>query len=221
MRRLALLAAVVVACAVPASAAAMTTSDAAALANAVNLQAADMPGYSLTPPDSSSGGDDSLSKCAGTVPQRQVIADISSANFETGGGPRYRDVSSDVQVLPTEALAHKNFTAIASKRGRKCLVKQMKGKPLPGVGRIATVTVKVIKSSVPGAFGYRITLHVRHGFGTIPLVLDAFGIQQGPVEASLAVVSGAKGMLPRAESNRLMGLLSTRLTAALAAAPAA
>jgi hypothetical protein len=197
--------------ALPAGALAMTKPEAVDLANAVNLQSADLPGYDVTPPDITGSQGDSLAKCAGSVPHRLLVADISSANFDTGAGPAFRDVSSDIEVFPSEALATKDFNAIKSKRARRCVVKQGKNQRLSGVGRVISVKLKLLKPQVAGAFGYRITFRVRHGFGSIPIVLDALAIHQGPVEASLAVASGAKGTLPRSRTDRLLGLHQTRL----------
>ena len=201
--------------ALPASALAMTKADAVNLANQVNLVGADLPGYSVMPPDPSSSSDPKMQKCSGSVPSKMAIADIPSANFDHGLLARFREINSEVVVYPSDALASKDFNAVRSKRAQHCVVKDFKGRTVPGVGRVATVTLTVLKPAVAGTFGYRITLHVRHGFGTVPLVLDVFEMHQGPVEVSLASVSGAKGKLRGSEANRLLGLLQTRLSAAL------
>lgn len=216
--RLALVTAAVV-LVLPASALAMDKTQAVALANSVNLVSADLPGYAVTPPDSTGGGD-SMARCAGSVPEEQMLVDIASANFEAGTRAKYRQVSSEVQVFPSDALAAKDFKAIRSKRARRCIVRKTKGQAISGVGRIVGVKLTLVKPHVPGAFGYRIALQVRHGlFGTISLVLDAFGVQEGPVVTSLASISGAKGELRPAQVDRLLGLLQTRTDAALNPAP--
>lgn len=212
MRRLALSLAVLC-CALPASAAAMTKSQAVDLANAVNLSSSDVPNFTASPPDYNTGkGDAAFVKCARTVPEKKAVADIPSADYEQNTPTQYAGISSDVEVLPSVALANKDVRASKSKRAQKCLAASLKKQKIPGA-RIAAVKVTVLKR--PGAtYGWRIRETLAGGGQRATFISDALLVAEGQVEVGLLYVT-SPGTPAASDEARLVNILKTRLDAAL------
>src|SRR5438552_2107797 len=89
--------------AVPAAADIPTTKDqAVALANAINLTRADMPGYKATPPSQTPAdkrANAEISKCAGKSPTSEAIANVRSSDFDRTDGIEDYDAQSAVTVV--------------------------------------------------------------------------------------------------------------------------
>jgi hypothetical protein len=208
--------ALLVSCAVAAvavAAPAMTKADAVAIAGTINLTAGDMPDYSASPatPNPSDGRFSArFDRCAGTVPTSKAVAEVQSDDFERVGRAGYDAVSSDVLVMPNAALARKDLKAEGSKRARKCMAAAITGQKASGGVKILSVKVTSLPAPAAGAVGIRIKMRVAARGATVPMYMDFFIVQRGPVEATVMFTSGPSRPLP-AEEKRLVGMMKTRL----------
>jgi hypothetical protein len=200
--------------AAPASAVAMSKAQAVALANQVNLVTGDLPGFDVTPPDASAGaGNDSFAKCAGSVPEKRAIADISSADFSQVTDTSFDQVNSDIEVLPSARLVRKDIKASTTPLARRCLAKQVKREGLGGA-RVTSVRITTFPTGMPHSFAYRIRLLVLNGDLLTRVWTDALVTYEGPVEAGM-ITATSPNAPSQSEDLRLLGILSTRLDAAL------
>src|SRR4051812_25356253 len=80
---------------------AMSPSDAQALARAVNLTRADMPGYTASHTDASDtlSADRNFTRCSGMVPASKAVADVPSQTFERRSDAGYQGIYSELAVL--------------------------------------------------------------------------------------------------------------------------
>jgi hypothetical protein len=207
--------AVVLLCVAATTASAMTRSDARALARASNLQLSDLPaGYTVAPPDPSSDdprADAQFAKCAGTVPKRKSLADVSSDSFELQTDSSYIQVSSDVEVMQSSALVRKDLRVAKSKRGRKCFTQALR-KELGSQGTdVASLSVALMKPGVPGGLGYRIKVMVRGNGVTVPVYVDLLVFGKGPVEAGVVVTSTPVPAV-RSDENKLLDIVRMRVS---------
>jgi hypothetical protein len=205
-------------------AAAPTKSRARAFAAAVNLTAADVPGFTgsvahSTPADKSLGV--TTARCAGGVDPRRAVVNIDSRDFNQmgSGGIAAEEVSSNVGVLPSSALAARDLTAVRSARGRRCLAvavnQLLRGMNAKGVtfGRAVISTRPHPAPGADGSFGLRIKVTADvHGV-RIPFWVDEFGVRVGPAEVSLTAL-GVLHPFAAADEQRLLALLVARAPSA-------
>jgi hypothetical protein len=205
-------------------AAAPTKARARAFAAAVNLTAADLPGFTgsvahSTPADKSRGV--TLARCAGGVDPRRALVNIDSRNFKAmgSGGIAAEEVGSNVGVLPSSALAARDLAAVRSARGRRCLAaavnQLLHAMNAKGVsyGRAVLSTLPHPAPGADGSFGLRIKVTSDvHGL-RIPFWVDEFGVRVGPAEVSLNAL-GVLHPFAAADEQRLFALLVARATAA-------
>jgi len=206
----------------PAAGAASTPSlsTAHALARAINLTSADLPGYKASPNPASSGdqqSDDTLATCdAGVPPSKQVLS-VNSSLFTTGSALQEREVNSNVTVLESAALAQKDIGAIGSARGRNCLKTSLEGlvrQAQSGVtlsnARISSLPVS--RSGNDGAFADRVTLTISTQGVHVPIFIDIFGVARGPAEVELETL-GIGSAFPSSSETHLLALLTRRADA--------
>jgi hypothetical protein len=200
----------------PLSAAAATK-----LAAAINLTAADLPGYTSAPNPISASDKVSatqLAACAGEVAPATEIVDANSVQLSAGSGLTQTQASSNVTVLPTAAAVQQNLSALTSARGKACLIKYINAElaksATSGVvfssGRLTTIPVAT--AGTDGGFGARVTVNATASGLHIPFYLDVIGTAKGPVETELETLGIGKPF-PAADETRLATLLSGRLTA--------
>lgn len=206
--------------ATPALAAAPTKARAQAFARAVNLTAADLPGFKGSPSSKSRAEQQfgaMLSRCAGGVDPSREVVDVDSPDFsmEAAQGLEEQDVNSNVSVLRSAALAAKDLKAVKSARGRSCLTKatnklltSMKTK---GVTYGKTTLTK-LKRSAPGsdgsfAFHFKVTANA-NGL-RLPFYIDTIGFTLGPAEIGLTTL-GIAEPFPATVEQRLLTLLAGR-----------
>ena len=201
-----------------------TRSQAVAFARAVNLSAADVPGFTVgerehkakTPAERQLGHQ--LLRCAGALSPRQKLIEVSSSKFTRGHALPQVDVSSEVSVARTPGLAARELATIRSAHARACVSRYLnllfKGKEFPGAS-INPVTIVAGTPPAPGtsgSFGWRIkvTFTVKHA--RIPFYFDILGFVYGPAQVVLAS-SGFPIPLPAAIQERLFVLLVARAKA--------
>jgi hypothetical protein len=247
VRHIALILTVVAACATPAGASvatpvvtpgtassaaarsdggrAPTPAQARAFGRAVNLTAADAPGFKPT----SEGGneretpaekkfDRQLSRCAGGVGTKHQVADVQSKAFEREGHGEAQRLQSGVSIEQTPALAAKDLAAVRSKRARRCishyasLVFQGHNRKGTHFGKVSVSAGSPPAPGTTGSFALRLTSSVTARGTRIPFYLDILGFVVGPAEVTLFTIS-LPGPFPAATEEQLFSLLVGRAKA--------
>lgn len=192
-------------------------TQALAYAHAVNLKASDVPGARVSAAERESGAPSQesvrFSRCAGAVGPTVRISDVKSPVFTTGQGRAAMQAKSSVEVLPSAALAARNFAAVGSARGHACLARA-----LPtifgtaGGGHFGPATVSPLPkllTSGQESFGVRIASTAVDKQVRLPIYLDTFEILAGRAEVGMGVTSVSRPP-SRATERRLLVLLAKR-----------
>jgi hypothetical protein len=198
----------------------LSRAGATALAKAINLTRADLPGSTAAPDPVTASelrSDAQLAACEGAVPPSRYLAKVNSPTLSLGAGLTVREVSSSVTVLPSAALVRQDLRAINSGRGHSCIKQafaallrhSVSGVRFSG-GRISALPVSA--SGTDGAFGLRISLAGSEQGKSLPLYLDVLSAARGPAQLSLEAVSIAAPVSLTVE-RRLLGVLVRRADA--------
>jgi len=204
-----------------------------AFAQAVNLTAEDVPGFTAkTKHDSDSAREKKLGRelahCTGakglspgeaTFPgEGKAVADESSKDFELKHGVIDFSVSSGVSVQSSAAGARQGLQAIRSPQVRKCFSHYLQllfaGQHVRG----ATPGPVSIQAGIPpapgtaGGFGWRITASFTIRGIRVPIYLDFLGFVDGPAEVTL-LSSGLLRPFPAEVQQRLFAMLLARAKA--------
>lgn len=198
-----------------------------AAAAAINLKAADMPGYKAEPDD---GTDDSdtdaeekaLAACVGVkdVSGADEIVNESSDDFNKGEAPATVTVSSSVAVVKSAKEAKADLEAFQSAKATDC-VKTFVGDVFkaqlgetPGVtfSDVAVSQLNPQADGTDGAFGYQVTAKVSAQGFEIPFVISIEGVLKGHTELSLMTFSLGPA-ISDADRAALLAKLVTRLKA--------
>ncbi len=175
---------------------AVTRTRALAYAAAVNLTAADVPGF--TPKVKHGGSTPSerrlerqMLSCAGLVGATKPVVEAGSRSFELKHGVVDLSVSSEVTVESSPAEARRVRGAIASAHVRGCftryLEKSLQGEASGGAS-VSGVTIQAGTPPAPGTgggFGWRVTASFDVRGIKVPLYLDILGFIDGPSEVTL------------------------------------
>jgi hypothetical protein len=201
-------------------------AQALAFAHAVNLTAADVPGFTPSHrPEHESASErrlqQQLRSCVGAVgaPALQhspgTLAEASSPNFELHRSVLTLTVSSEVSVAHTSAQAAATLAAIRSPRVRACfsryLSSLLKSQHIPG----ATVVGVSIASGTPpapgttGGFGWRVTATLAIRTIHISFYFDILGFIDGAAQVTLTS-SGTVRPFPAKAEEELYSELLTR-----------
>jgi hypothetical protein len=206
-----------------------TRARALIFAHAVNLTAADVPGFTPShKPEHESATErrlqQQLRNCGGATgahAQRRTpgaLAEASSPHFELKRGILALSVSSEVSVAHTSAEADAALSAIRSPRVRSCfsryLSSLLKSQHFPG----ATVVGVSITSGTPpapgttGGFGWRVTATLAIRTIHISFYFDILGFIDGPSQVTLTS-SGTVRPFPARAQEQLYSELLTRARA--------
>jgi hypothetical protein len=203
--------------------AAPTKPSAIAFAQAVNLTAADVPGFTASSRDQheSAGEKDlerKLLRCAGPTELGKGLTETGSKNYELKRNVLNLSVSSQVSVARTAAKAAEELSAMRSARLRGCFTHYLdllfKGHRYSG----ATVGSVSIASGIPpapgtaGGFGWRVTVPLTAGRIRVAFFMDILGFVKGPARVTLTS-SGLIRPFPAAVQQRLFSLLLARAKA--------
>ena len=206
----------------------LTRPRALAFARAVNLTAADVPGFSPSGgaragPRSQKRAEGELFACAGARGSSARtggtdLANASSPSFEFRRGIIDLGVTSEIGVARSSALADAELAALHSERVRTCFERYLRSILTLGRARGTKIGGVTIESGNPpapgtsGSFGCR----VRATFGLeglkVPVYLDLLGFVYGPARVTL-VSSGALRPFPALAQQRLFALLLLRARA--------
>jgi hypothetical protein len=102
---------------------AITKAQASAYAQAVNLQAGDLPNMTVAAresekPDAKRVG--KIERCAGDLLAKKLVASIRSATFSGATEAEHETIKSVVEVMPSVALAEQNHAYTRSQRALAC-----------------------------------------------------------------------------------------------------
>ena len=203
-----------------------TKAAAQAFARAVNLRAADVPGFKVSarqPAERQSAAEkvleEKLRGCLGASGTKGAagIAEAGSPEFKRALGPFSQTVSSSVSVATSAAGAAGELKAMHAPGVRACVAHYfeliLKSKKL---GHVTVAPVSIAAGSPPapgtsGSFGWRF----RSGLGIrgieIPFSLDILGFIDGPAEVTLESFDLPRP-LPASTEERLFTLLVQRAT---------
>lgn len=200
-----------------------------AFARAVNLTAADVPGFTPSrKPHGESAAERRLQQqlrgCAGGVgtrvlqPTKATLAEASSPYFELHRGVLAWSVSSAVSVAHTSAQAAATLTAIRNPRIRACftsyLSSLLKSQHISG----ATVVGVSIAAGTPpapgtsGGFAWRVTATLAIRTIHISFYFDILGFVEGPAQVTLTS-SGTVRPFPAQAQEQLYSQLLSRARA--------
>jgi hypothetical protein len=194
-------------------------------ARAVNLKPGDLPGMTTTESEHEVAPTDptAVQSCAGIGNLAQPIAKVDSAKFVGVSGSQHEQIVSNVEVMPTTALAAKKNAAEQSARAISCAESLLLPKlnalsgsrvhfghatithlpdPLPGVEGVVGLRIAAPILGVPTA--------IEPGQPTF--YIDAFAFLSGPAEVSLAVTAFPDPTSEETEK-RLLDLLHSRAVA--------
>jgi hypothetical protein len=206
---------------------ALTPAQARAFVSAVNLTAADLPGFTLSrePRQQSTEAEKRLEhellSCIGAGVSGaggHPVAQGSSGDFRHSGTGYDVGVSSEVSVGAGSGSSAADLQRLRSTRARACLgrflAQLFKGKHYSGA-RVSHVSI--VQGSPPapgttGGFGWRVTATIDVRGVRLPYYMDILGFLYGPTEVSL-LSTGLPVPLPAAIQERLFALLLTRATA--------
>ena len=199
-----------------------TRAEALAYAHAVNITAADVPGLhaSTKPAHRSSSGktiERELARCVG-VTGGQQIAEAGSPNFERSAGITQFDVSSNVSVSQSAAIAAAELAKLRSPHAKACMQRYVRELFQGTSGRgviVGPVAVAAGTPPAPGAsasVGLRISTSITVKTIRIPFYLDILEFVYGPAAVSL-LSSGVPVPFPASAEERLFVSLLARAKA--------
>src|ERR1700682_1961608 len=178
----------------------ITKAQAALYAHVVNLKAADLPGMRVTSPERGARrpgrADREADRCAANVNPELRVAKINSAKFVGAAEAQHEEIYSNVEVMPTVALAAQNNAANRSQRALSCaarFIPQLLGKSSGTRVHYGPVTITRLPSPLPGirgSFGFRIAIAILGVPAAIEpttphLYFDSFGFLSGQAEVAL------------------------------------
>ncbi len=194
-----------------------------AFAHAVNLTAADVPGFTANEKQSHHSAREralerEMQRCAGIGGSSKGIAEASSKNFELKRQIIDLSVSSEVSVSPSAGDAARALSAIRSAHVRDCFSRFLgqifKGERVKGAtaGPITIQAGTPPAPGVSGSFGWRVTATFLVRGLKIPIYLDFLGFVVGPSEVTL-LSTGVLQPFPAAIQQHLFSLLLSRAKA--------
>lgn len=196
-----------------------TSSHSRAFAAAVNLTAADVPGFSASP-DRNTAADRrnvaQLASCAGAVDPARRIVDVHSDDFSRGAGLQEQQVGSSVDVLPSATLARQDFMKFTAAGARMCIaaytaraLARAQTSASVKFGNPSTLTLAPPPGTSANSFGYRFVIPIAAAGATIKVYVDLLFHRAGPAE--IAFNDFAIGRpFPARDQQRLFSLLVTR-----------
>lgn len=195
-----------------------------ALAAAVNLSSADLPGWTATP-NSTTSADKAvqarLAECAGAPdPAATQIVDVGSPTFRSGTGNMSAEVTSSVTMVRSVADGRSDLQAMQSGALPGCIqqvvVPYLRSR-LPAGATISHVTVERLgaPAGLTDSFSYRLVVPVSAtGQGTVTITSDTTGFLVGRAEVELNDTETGSVPDPTLE-HKLVGLLHQRALRAI------
>jgi hypothetical protein len=203
-------------------------AEAKAAVAAINLTAADMPGFEQDDsgseePDASPSPDPdekAFGECLGVkdLEGADDIADDSSPDFDKGTLPSLLSISSEVEVVPDDAQARKDLTALQADKAVECMRTFAEKGINAEVGDGVTVSLSSVEKLTPaaegtdGSFGFHLKGTISAEGGSAPLEMLVEGLLLKHTEVSLTVFGVGDGF-SQAESDAAFAKLVTKAKA--------
>ncbi len=192
-----------------------------AYAATVNLQPGDLPGLTVVSPEREAPAPTAnglaMDRCYGDLGDKYHVAKVDSAKFASVSGAEHVEIYSNVEVMPTAALAARNNAVGASPRAISCaehfLPRALASEDGPRV-HYGHLTIRHISIPLPGGYGVSMTVSILGVPAAIEptqphLYTDAFAFLVGRAEVAL-VDTAFPRPVPAAEESRLLSLLYAR-----------
>jgi len=198
-------------------------AQALAYARAVNLTAADVPGFQASSRSHEretavgARAEHAMDRCLGGAGGARAVAELGSKEFEAQVGIYNATVSSQVSVAPTPAVAAGELAEFRSGHARGCLRRYLdllfKGGQYGGAVRVVSIAAGTPPApGMTGSFGWRISSAIAlHGI-RVPFYEDILGFVDGAAEVTL-MSSGLPRPFPAAIEQQLFLLLLKRAAA--------
>jgi len=201
----------------------LTRARALAGARAVNLTAADLPGFTGssrkdTNTTREKGYERELLLCLGPQASGAQLAEASSKQFELSHGILQLGASSEVSVAASPAIASAKLAAVRSPRVRGCFARYferlLKSQRYAGaaIGPVSLASGTPPAAGTTGGFAWRVTATLDVRGVKVSFYLDILGFVYGPATVTL-FSTGALEPFPAAAQQRLFGLLLSRAKA--------
>ena len=190
-----------------ASSATPTDAEAKAAAAAINLLAADLPGFTGSAHDDTKDPEEEAAKrtfqeCLGLTYQtdeQRDVAHVYSEDLSKGSGDTAPQISSDVEVVKSSTQPKADLKAYTSSKAAACVgsfvqAAAKSGIDSPGVnvGTPAVTKVDVPASGTDGAFGYDLTVPVTGAGGSVSVYVSLRGVLKKHTEVSVTTFSVAQ-----------------------------
>jgi hypothetical protein len=202
-----------------------TKAQAVAFAHAVNLTAADLPGFTAAPhkqkkPSANEQRSEAqLERCLGRSRSKKGIAEVDSDSFEQETSTSLLNVSSEVTVVKTPALAAHALALIKKASTRACVSRYfnllISGLKTSGakIGKVKLTTGTPPAPGTGGSFGWRLStiITAKKTGAQIPFSLDILGFINGRAAVTL-LTSGLPQPFPATGELELFSLLVKRAT---------
>lgn len=204
-----------------------TRAQALAFASAVNLTAADLPGFHASPRSREEGPsrehlERAMQQCLGGARSGRrsaghALVEQGSKDFQVQDGILSVSVSSEVSVASSPQAALGELSTMRSAKARSCLagyLDRMFEEEFHGaVGKVSIASGTPPAHGAAGSFGWRISATITAHGVRLPFYLDILGFVDGPAEVSLTS-SGLPEPFPARIEQRLFLLLLSRAQAA-------
>ncbi len=199
-----------------------TKAQAVAFARAVNLTAADVPGFKISSAHERETAaekrlEHEMLRCVGALGSNHGIVEMSSGEFGRETSAVEESVQSEVSVARTPTLAARELAAIrgSASHVRACLSHYLsllfKSHRYDGatVGPVSIAQGTPPAPGAAGSFGWHIATTITLRRVAVPIHIDILGFVDGPAEVSL-FTTGVPQPFPPATEERLFSLLLTR-----------
>ena len=194
-----------------------------AIVRAINLRAADVPGF--TPQSGSTAaalpfGAQINATCSGLagVSKHSRAAHASSPLFLRSSGLQGEYAQSDVAIEHSHRIVTHDLSVARSKHTRVCMKQILQGLTIPEQGTTLTITgvrVTALHPTVAGAdgsFGIRVKAAIEGFLVRIPISVDVLGFAVGRDEITLTT-GGVERTFPSSTQEQLARLLVSRALA--------
>jgi hypothetical protein len=198
-----------------------TKAQATAFVHAVNLTAADLPGFTQEENQEAGSQSPGLFRCAGIAVSRPLVTEASSEEFKRAGqaGAEAREAfGSRVAVMPTASLATRALAAIRSRRGETCMKNELneqysgKSNEEESFTLVSMVERPLEVSGVSEGYELQTVTKATKGEHSIDIFMDILGFIDGPAEVALTAVGTPQAVSPAAEQH-LISVLFERAQA--------
>ena len=177
----------------------ITRNQAQAVATSINLRHSDLPTFAAHPNPVTADEkrlNATLGRCVGGVPDSQALAKVQSPTF-TSPGSVSATISSESQIMPSQALVAKDLAAIAGPKAIGCLRSELNAElraTLPKGDSLISLTGSRVASGVSGADGsfayrFKFVIGVKQGTKTtkVPAYGDFVGFTFGQAQVSFSI----------------------------------